>query len=58
MCFNKIVARLNNVSDLGNGRFLGYCKTHKDYYEDFKHTNGEIRCPDCDADWLKERRFQ
>ena len=55
---NKLEARLNNVSHLKGGLFLGYCTIHKQYYTDHKHTNGEIRCPNCDMIWMKERGFQ
>ena len=54
---NKLEARINNVSALGDGLFLGYCTIHKQYYKDYKHTNGEIRCPPCDAIWLKAGGF-
>ena len=57
LSFKKLVARLNNVATVGNGIFMGYCKTHKRYYLDRKHTNGNIRCPHCDAIWLRKMGF-
>ena len=39
---------------LENGLFLGYCNQHKQYYIDHEHTNGLIRCPICEEEWLKK----
>ena len=52
----RLLARCDPVM-LGNNLFLGYCRTHKEYYADHKHTNGEIRCPMCDEKWLIEHGF-
>ena len=54
--FQKLTARMD-MTNLGNSVFLGYCKIHKQYYVDHKHTNGEIRCPICDEKWLHEQGF-
>jgi hypothetical protein len=47
----RIRARLGRVK-LIDDRFLSYCKNHDTYYVDNEHTNGSIRCPSCDQDWL------
>ena len=50
--FNKrLKARLGFYERFGN-LFLGYCKRHKTYFLDLKHTDGDIRCPICDDAWL------
>jgi len=51
--FSKLRARLGRYT-LGTNLFLGYCKCHKKYYIDHSHTNGEIRCPICDEEWLTQ----
>ena len=43
-------------ANIGNNLFLGYCKIHKSYYLDHNHTNGEIRCPICDEEWLRKHK--
>ena len=52
----RLKARIDKVN-VGNNLFLGYCKIHKSYYLDHNHTNGEIRCPICDEEWLIEHKF-
>ena len=49
--FARLRARLGLYEKFGN-LFLGYCKRHKTYFLDLKHTNGDIRCPICDEAWL------
>lgn len=51
----KLKARISEAN-VGNNLFLGYCTQHKKYYLDHKHTNGEIRCPTCDSQWLAKHR--
>jgi hypothetical protein len=48
---DRLKARIDDAS-VGHGLFLGYCTLHEKYYLDHKHTNGEIRCPICDTQWL------
>lgn len=38
--------------------FLGYCSRHKQYFLDLKHTNGDIRCPMCEVEWLASHRVE
>ena len=52
----RIRARINRAN-VGINLFLGYCKIHKNYYLDHKHTNEEIRCPICDEKWLIEHKY-
>jgi len=52
----RLMARIDRAC-ISNNLFLGYCKIHKSYYLDHKHTNGEIRCPICDERWLIEHKF-
>lgn len=52
----RLVARIDRAN-LGNGIFLGHCARHRVYYLDRLHTNDEIRCPLCDAEWLLEHGF-
>ena len=47
----RLKARID-IANVSKNLFLGYCKFHKTYYLDNKHTNGEIRCPTCDEKWL------
>jgi len=47
----RLRARLHLFERFGN-LFLGYCPRHKTYFLDLEHTNGDIRCPICDTDWL------
>ncbi len=51
----RLRARLGFREKKGN-LFLSYCKSHKTYFLDYKHTNGDIRCPICDEVWLKQHQ--
>ena len=37
--------------------YLGYCKEHRTYFLDHEHTNGDIRCPLCDEEWLRQQEI-
>jgi hypothetical protein len=52
----RLHARLN-AKDVGNGVYLAFCSRHHAYFLDLKHTNGVLRCPVCDDEWLLERGF-
>ena len=52
----RIRARLGRVK-LIDGYFLSYCKHHNTYFVDNEHTNGDIRCPACDQDWLMKHHM-
>lgn len=52
----KLAARIQETQ-IGEGTYLSYCKTHKQYFIDLKHTNEETRCPTCDKQWLTEHGF-
>ena len=52
--FSRLRARLGFYARLGK-LFLGYCGRHKVFFLDLEHTNGGIRCPVCDKDFLKRR---
>ncbi len=50
-----VVARLRarlGVCEQYGSFFLGYCPRHRTYFLDLEHTNGDIRCPICDHEWL------
>lgn len=51
--FKRLTARLG-IAHIRNKLFLGYCSIHKKYFLDLKHMNDTIRCPICDAQWLRE----
>jgi len=51
-CFSNMRARLGFFAQYGN-LFHGYCKRHRIYFLDLKHTNDVIRCPVCDEAWLR-----
>ena len=51
--YTRLRAQIGIPKQIGN-MFLGYCSIHKSYFLDVKHTNGEIRCPVCDKNWLKK----
>jgi hypothetical protein len=50
---SKIYTQIN----VGEGIFLGYCRQHRNYYLDHQHTDGTIRCPICDKEWLTKHGF-
>ena len=53
----KFVARLKarmGIYEKFGSFFLGYCSHHKSYFLDREHTNGSIRCPICNKNWLKD----
>ena len=52
----RLLARIDR-KHLGNGLYLGYCPDHRAYYLDREHTDGSIRCPVCDEEWLFEHGF-
>jgi hypothetical protein len=54
--FQRLKARLNPTA-IGHHLFLGYCTHHKQYYLDYQHTNGNIRCPRCDRAWLIDHGY-
>jgi hypothetical protein len=54
--FQRLFARIN-TKYIGNNLFLGYCKRHRQYYVDYKHTDGNIRCLSCNEEWLIERGY-
>ena len=53
----RLMARIDR-STIDTNLFLSYCRFHKKYYLDHSHTNGEIRCPTCDENWLIEHKFR
>ena len=53
----RLRARLGFREKKGN-LFLSYCKPHKTYFLDLEHTNGELRCPICDKNWLKKHKMR
>ncbi len=54
----QLKVKLLGMADLGTRRFLSYCSKHRKYYVDIMHTNGEIRCPQCDSVWIRERGLE
>ena len=46
-----------NRSQIDEDLFLGYCREHRTYFLDHEHTNGEIRCPLCDEEWLRQHKI-
>jgi hypothetical protein len=46
-----------NRSQVDEDLFLGYCREHRTYFLDHEHTNGEIRCPLCDEEWLRQHKI-
>lgn len=57
----KFLQRLRAICDrtrITDNLFLGYCKEHRTYFLDLEHTNSEIRCPLCDAEWLRQQNIR
>lgn len=54
--FTRLKAKLGLYPKFEN-LFLGYCRRHKSYFLDLKHTGGVIRCPICDEAWLQKHGF-
>ena len=55
----RFLQRLQAIIDrsqIDEDLFLGYCKEHRTYFLDHEHTNGEIRCPLCDEEWLYQHK--
>jgi hypothetical protein len=56
----SFIQRLRAIFDrtqINKDLFLGYCKEHRTYFLDYEHTNGEIRCPLCDEEWLRQQNL-
>ena len=52
----KLFAKFGQ-SKVSEDVFLGYCFIHKKYFLDHQHTDGKIRCPICDSEWLQNNGF-
>jgi len=53
MFLHRVEARILNISPLEPPRYLGYCREHRCYFTDLKHTGDVIRCPRCELDFFR-----